>query len=211
MWVLKPIWAYVNAKCGSRMPGNRSTILNVKAIHCPSNCKPLSEIEQNLFQEPGSTVYWSDGYTMLIVFSLCTFKYWRSLRRTPLGRDSCLPTPGWYGFAHALGTGQVLGWCTCVNCLSPPQRSLCFVGRLGRKKKKACGARWVGKREEKLPPFSSSLHPPCSLYIFFIIAIFIGIPSGSLCRGESVSCCYFCYNRRRYLLTLSSNGVVKSK
>ena len=66
MWVLKPIWAYVNTKCGSRMPRNRS----VKAIHYPSNCKPLSEIEQNLFQELGSAVYWSDGYTMLIGYHL---------------------------------------------------------------------------------------------------------------------------------------------
>ena len=40
---------------------NRSTILNVKAIHYPSICKPLSEIEQNLFQELGSAVFSSDG------------------------------------------------------------------------------------------------------------------------------------------------------
>ena len=30
-----------------------------------------------------------------------------SLIRTPLGRDSRLLTPRRYGFAHALGTGQV--------------------------------------------------------------------------------------------------------
>ena len=31
-----PPWAYVNAKYGSRMPRNRSTISNVKVIHYPS-------------------------------------------------------------------------------------------------------------------------------------------------------------------------------
>jgi len=39
-----------------------------------------------------------------------------SLIRTPLGRDSCLLTPRRYGFAHVLGTGQAVGWCTCANC-----------------------------------------------------------------------------------------------
>ena len=32
------------------------------------------------------------------------------------GRDCCVPKPGWYGFAHALETGQAMGWCTCANC-----------------------------------------------------------------------------------------------
>ena len=36
-----------------------------------------------------------------------------------------------------------------VPQLSPPQRPLCIAGRLGRKKKKARGARWKGKREKK--------------------------------------------------------------
>jgi len=44
----------------------------------------------------------------------------------------------------------------------------CVVGRLGRKKKRARGERIV----------------PNTLSIFSIIAIFIGIPSGSLCGGE---------------------------
>ena len=38
------------------------------------------------------------------------------LMRTPLARDRYLRTPGWYGFALALGTGQAVGWCTCANC-----------------------------------------------------------------------------------------------
>ena len=50
------------------MPRNRSTILNVKAIHYPCNCKPLSKIaglslinnELNLFQELETAVHWSD-------------------------------------------------------------------------------------------------------------------------------------------------------
>jgi len=33
--------------------------------------------------------------------------------------------------------------------LSPPRRPLCVAGRLGRKKKKARGARWEGKREKR--------------------------------------------------------------
>ena len=41
-----------------------------------------------------------------------------------------------------------------------------------------------GKREERLPPFPSSHRPPRAFY-FSIIAVFIGIPRGSLCGGES--------------------------
>ena len=33
--------------------------------------------------------------------------------------------------------------------LSPPKRPLCVAGRLGRKKKKARGARWEGEREKR--------------------------------------------------------------
>ena len=54
-------------------------------------------------------------------------------------------------------------------CLSPPQRPFCVVGRLGRKRKKAPETRWEGERA----------------FYFSIIAIFIGIPSGSLYGGES--------------------------
>ena len=51
------------AKYGSRMPGNRRAIFNVKVIH--HNCEPLSEIgrlflisiELNLFQELESVVH----------------------------------------------------------------------------------------------------------------------------------------------------------
>ena len=54
-----------NAKYGSRMPRNRSTIFNVKVIHYPYNCEPLSKIgrlslisiELNLFQELESVVH----------------------------------------------------------------------------------------------------------------------------------------------------------
>ena len=67
--------------------------------------------------------------------------------------------------------------------LSTSQRPLCVVGRLGRKKKKARGARWEGEREKRgLFPFS---HLHLHAFFFSIIAIFIGIPSGRLCRGES--------------------------
>ena len=88
MWVLKPIWAYGNAKYGSRMPRNRSKIFNVKVIHNPCNCEPLSKIGRlltwKLFQELEFAVHWSDGYIMLIGFSLWTwwyFIFWWSLIR----------------------------------------------------------------------------------------------------------------------------------
>ena len=42
------------------------------------------------------------------------------------------------------------------------------------------------ERAEASPPFLSSHRPPRAFY-FSIIAIFIGIPSGSLCRGERSS------------------------
>ena len=71
-----------------------------------------------------------------------------------------------------------------VYHLSPPQRPLCVVGRLGRKKKKARGARWKEEREKRsLSLFPSS--PSNFLHFDYSIAIFIGIPSGSLCGGES--------------------------
>ena len=49
----------VYAKYGSRMPRNRSTIFNVKVIHYPCKCEPLSKIgrlsliniELKLFQD----------------------------------------------------------------------------------------------------------------------------------------------------------------
>ena len=62
-------------------------------------------------------------------------------------------------------------WLPRMTVLSPPQGPLCVVGRRGREKKRA-------------PAFSFfPLSPP--LLLFSIIAIFIRIPSGSLCGGES--------------------------
>ena len=44
-----------------------------------------------------------------------------------------------------------------------------------------------GKRGERLTPFPSFHCPARAYFIFFLIfAIFIGIPSGSLCGGDSV-------------------------
>ena len=61
--------------------------------------------------------------------------------------------------------------------------SFCVVGRLGRKEKRALGARWEGEREKR----GSRLFPlpivPGALSIFSIIAM--GIISWSLCEGES--------------------------
>ena len=102
--------------------------------------------------------------------------------------------------------------------LSPPQRPLCVVGRLGRKKKRARGARWEGGGEKRPLPhnvrftgricssvvlakpadYLDAFEDCCkdSAFSFFpssparfpfnsIIAIFIGISSGSLGGGES--------------------------
>lgn len=62
--------------------------------------------------------------------------------------------------------------------LSPPQRPFCVVGRLGRGKS-AQGTMRSGKRGNE----AFSLYPSTTarFSIFLIIAIFIGIPSGSLC------------------------------
>ena len=73
------------------------------------------------------------------------------------------------------------------KALSPPKRSLCVMGRLGRKKKRARGERWKGGREKR----GFRLFPlpivPRALSMFSIIAIFIRIPSGSLCGGDSLT------------------------
>ena len=60
--------------------------------------------------------------------------------------------------------------------LSPPYSPICVVGKLEKKKNKARGT--VG-----LFPLPIV---PSALSIFSIRAIFTGIPSGSLCGGESV-------------------------
>ena len=53
----------------------------------------------------------------------------------------------------------------CAIHLSPPQRPLCVVGRLGRKKKRARGARWEGGRENRgFSPFPIASR---TLSIFF--------------------------------------------
>ena len=70
--------------------------------------------------------------------------------------------------------------------VSSAESSLC-CGEAGEKKKKARGARWEGERKKRgLPAFSLFPSSP-TLFLFSIIAIFIGIPSGSLCRGERSS------------------------
>ena len=58
------------------------------------------------------------------------------------------------------------------SLLSPPQRPLCIVGR-----HLCCGE--AGEKEKE------SARVPCALSIFSIIDILMGIPSGSLCGGES--------------------------
>ena len=73
-------------------------------------------------------------------------------------------------YNYSTGGFNLRGELFCVDIsLFSPQRPLCVVGRLGRGIMKAGGGRWEGK---------------------FIIAIFIEIPSGALCGGESVSIFY---------------------
>ena len=68
--------------------------------------------------------------------------------------------------------------------VSSAESSLC-CGEAGEKKKRKPDGK--GKeRREAFPPFPSSHRLPGGFY-FSIIAICIGIPSGSLCRGERSS------------------------
>ena len=101
------------------------------------------EVEQETSAPPPKKIL--DPPLMLIGLSPWTGWYsifWWPLITTPLGRETGVchilnpsaygfaqkssgieitvcqrwPTPGWYGFAHALETGQAVGWCTCANC-----------------------------------------------------------------------------------------------
>lgn len=67
--------------------------------------------------------------------------------------------------------------------------SLCVVGvgRLGRGEKRGDDGRRKRETEnERLPLLPSSHHPPLACY-FSIIAIFIGIPSGSVSTEKTVT------------------------
>ena len=88
-----------------------------------------------------------------------------SLNLPPHPRPYPLPKVG------EAGQGNLTDWGTTISQLSPPQRPLCVVGRLGRKKKKGRG----------FPPSHS---PPLVFYFFFCIAIFIGVHGVSFCSGE---------------------------
>ena len=69
--------------------------------------------------------------------------------------------------------------------LSSAETSWC-CGEAGEKEKESARARWEGEREKR-GSRTFSLFPsfPAHFLFFSIIAIFIGIPSGSLCGGES--------------------------
>ena len=70
--------------------------------------------------------------------------------------------------------------------LSPPQRLRFFVlwGGWGERKRERAGHDMKGKKRREVPAFSLFPSSPARFLIFPIIAIFIGIPSGSLCGGE---------------------------
>ena len=71
-----------------------------------------------------------------------------------------------------------------VQALSFVEASLCRMEAGEKEKESARGTMGRRKIYERLPSFLSSLLPPRASY-FSITAIYIGIPSGSLCRGES--------------------------
>ena len=102
MWAETHMGLNVYAKYGSRMPRNRRTILNVKVIHYPCKCEPLSKIgrlsliniELKLFQDCQRFIGQTAHHAIcLSLWTYWYFIFWWSLIRTPLGRDSCLPTP----------------------------------------------------------------------------------------------------------------------
>ena len=68
-----------------------------------------------------------------------------------------------------------------AHSLSPPQRPLCIVGRLEKGNRKRGGTMGRGKRRSEVFPSS---HRPLRAFYFSVIAIFIRIPSGSLCGEE---------------------------
>ena len=74
--------------------------------------------------------------------------------------------------------------------LSPPQRPLCVVGRLGRRENRRAGhdGKGVERKGRRLPPFPSS-HRPLRAFYFSIIAvlfsIFTGIQPEHLRRREN--------------------------
>ena len=60
-----------------------------------------------------------------------------------------------------------------MQTLSPPQRPVCVVGKLGRKKKRERGARWEGEGEKnERPLFSLFPSSPARFLFFSIIATF---------------------------------------
>ena len=71
------------------------------------------------------------------------------------------------------------------SLLSLPQRPFCVVGRLGREKKKARGARWKGQREKRgLFPLPSSL----ARFLFFSLLLFLGgYPEGASAEERGFS------------------------
>ena len=72
------------------------------------------------------------------------------------------------------------------SCLSPPQRFLCVVGRLGRKKKRARGERLEGRREKRglFPPFPSSHRPSRGFYFLDYCYFYRDIQREPLRRRE---------------------------
>ena len=72
------------------------------------------------------------------------------------------------------------------SCLSPPQRFLCVVGWLGRKKKRARGERLEGRREKRglFPPFPCSHRPPRGFFFLDYFYFYRDIQREPLRRRE---------------------------
>ena len=69
--------------------------------------------------------------------------------------------------------------------LSPPQRPLCVVERLGRKKERTLRARWEGEREKR-GLFSLPI-VPCELSIFQLLLFLLGHPARASAGEKATS------------------------
>ena len=90
--------------------------------------------------------------------------------------------------------------------LSPLQRPLCVVGKLGRwKNESARRTMGRGKREERLPPFPSSHRPPRAFY--FLITVFIRFTAQlNFHHFQQEQFVYFATKRKHVIEKVSSSN-----
>ena len=117
MWVLKSIWAYVTQNMVRAFPGIEARSLKCEINPLPLQLRAFKWNRQALNTEPipearvrGSLVsrlYHADWFVAvdLLIFHILIIH-----NKDATGSRQLSPRPGWYGFAHALGTGQAVGW-----------------------------------------------------------------------------------------------------